>query len=51
LSMGGGVIPSKWLVQPTRPWSGPIPTAAGRLLDGRSWNQDSTPPDHRGAAP
>ena len=34
------------------PQSGsPIPGAGGRLLDGRSWDQDSTSPDHEATAP
>jgi hypothetical protein len=49
--MRGELIPSKPLVQPTRPWGGSIPTAGGRLLDRRSWDQDSTLLDNGVNAP
>jgi protein gp37 len=32
-------------------WGGPTPGAGGRLLDGRTWDQSPTPPDHEAIVP
>jgi protein gp37 len=32
-------------------WGGPTPGAGGRLLDGRTWDQYPTPPDHEAIVP